>query len=699
MTLCYNGRAIQAERKHMLFQIDKQFIEVLEHAWGTGFGHFFVKGDRTHTVWYRGDRIDPEQTQPEGSSFFYGPLPTAKAKAPGTRGLKTDYVSMSLIFVDCDRDLPDVDELALRPNYIIHTSPDRGHLLYLLREPFVIASDAERIEAERVWIALSKLLSGDEGSRDLGHLGRVPGSLNYKVDPPYKVSLEVVDGAPLREWDELVELVADLPPVAKNGNAKPRELKPTLAGDGRLPRIRSEIARLSRNYTGEALRKMAHAMNDAGTVVNPPYENLDEIDRMCRTAQAKFGGQGTKRMPMNETEITAVLGQMPSGVANWPHKHAPTIDDYALALEETGIEFLRNTLSGVVHLGDPPMSDEMFNIIHMIMDRNGYHNENRLRSSISVEASKAPFHPIRDWWESKPWDEVDHIGKLSQYFTDKHDMMDVFMRRWCIGSVARMLEVEGAQNRMWVLEGRQGLGKSYLARWLAGPLKRYYREGPLDPNNKDDRLRMLDTWINEVGELGATFRRSDRDALKFFLTMQTVKERRPYAHYDTDGIARTSFIGTINDEGGFLTDPTGNRRYMISSFTSIDWAYTRGVDVQQVWAQALALYRSGETWNLMQDEVQLADEINRKYEYAEPLDSWLRELFNVDPERKDWWVSNPDIWKAIDWAALPRMVGNVTSNRLGKSWSRLGLTGESRRVDGRLERGWVGLEQKPNLTI
>ena len=138
---------------------------------------------------------------------------------------------------------------------------------------------------------------------------------------------------------------------------------------------------------------------------------------------------------------------------------------------------------------------------------------------------------------------------------------------------------------------------------------------------------------------------------------------------------------------------------MISSFTSIDWKYTGKVDVQQVWAQALALYRNGETWNLLADEVQMADEINTKYEYAEPLDAWLRELFTVDPERKDWWVSNPEIWKAIDWASLPRMVGNVTSNRLGKSWSRLGLTGESRRVDGRLERGWVGLEKKVSVTI
>lgn len=673
-----------------MFKIDPQFIEVLEHAWGTGFGHFFIKGDSVRTIWYRGDRIDPEQSQPEGAHFFYAPLPTGKPKAPGERGKKTDYVSMSMLFVDCDKGLPDIDDIELRPNYIIHTSPNRGHLLYLLREPFVIADDSSRSEAESVWIALSHSLTGDEGSRDLGHLGRVPGSMNYKVDPPYKVSIEIVDGAPLREWEELVEVASEIakPPKRDEGI---QEIKPTQAGDGRLPRLRSEIARLSRNYKGEALRKMAHAMNEAGTVVNPPYEDKDEIDRLCRTAQAKFGGQGTRRMPMNESQITAVLGQMPDSVASWPHKHAPTIDEYALALEETGLEFLRNLLSGNIHVGEAPLDDEMFHVIHMILDRNGYHNENRLRSAISIEASKTPFHPIRDWWESKAWDGEDHIGKLCGYFTDKHGFMEVWMRRWCIGSVARMLEVQGAQNRMWVLEGRQGLGKSYLARWLAGPLKRYYREGPLDPNNKDDRLRMLDTWINEVGELGATFRRSDRDALKFFLTMQTVKERRPYAHYDTDGIARTSFIGTINDEGGFLTDPTGNRRYMISSFSSIDWAYTKEVDVQQIWAQALSAYRDGETWNLLSDEAGVADNINADYEDVDPMENYLRRLFDIDIDDPMYWLGNEEIQMEIDRRPPDILVGRISKSRLGRTWTAMGLHQERRMSGNRQARGWAGV--------
>ena len=685
-----------------MFNIDPQFIEVLEHAWGTGYGHFFIKGDQSvKTRWYRGDRIDAEQMQGPGESFFYAPLPTAAAKPSGTRGLKTDYVSMSLLFVDCDRELPAIDDLILRPNYVIHTSPNKGHLLYLLREPFVIDSEKDRAEAERVWVALSRLHSGDEAARDLGHLGRVPGSINYKSTKPFTVSLEIIDGAPLYEWGDLTTLISDTAPYIET-KLKPRDGNGIAghveAGDGRLPRLRSEIARLSRVYSGDALREMAHQANQSGAIVNPPYEDLEEIDRMCRTAQAKFGGQGEARVPMSEQQVEAVIGQIPTQIQPYMKEgtKAATISDYALALEDTQIEFLRNVLNGNVHLGEGSLSDEMFDIIFMIMDEKGYHNENRLRAAISVEASKNPFHPILSWWESKPWDEEDHIARLAGFFNDDRDMVNVFMRRWMIGSVARMLEPDGTQNRMWVLEGKQGKGKSYFARWLAGPMKRYYREGPLDPNNKDDRLRMLSTWINEVGELGATFRKSDRDALKFYLTQQYVMERKPYGHNDIDGIARTSFIGTINDEGGFLTDPTGNRRYMISTISNIGWAYTQELDVQQVWAQALALYRRGEPWDLLEDEKTIADDINTSYETDNPEDDYLQRIFEVNSLEKGWFLTNEEIHSVIEISPPPSIVGNLTPSRISKAWRRMGLDKDRKRDnDGRLRRGWVGLKRKP----
>jgi hypothetical protein len=54
-----------------------------------------------------------------------------------------------------------------------------------------------------------------------------------------------------------------------------------------------------------------------------------------------------------------------------------------------------------------------------------------------------------------------------------------------------------------------------------------------------------------------------------------------------------SFIGTLNNEAGFLLDRTGNRRFLVCTLTAIDWGYGERVDVHQVWAQAAHLYHSG----------------------------------------------------------------------------------------------------------
>jgi predicted P-loop ATPase len=61
------------------------------------------------------------------------------------------------------------------------------------------------------------------------------------------------------------------------------------------------------------------------------------------------------------------------------------------------------------------------------------------------------------------------------------------------------------------------------------------------------------------------------EALKWFLTLETVTVRRPYGHFDLDKPALASFIGTVNDDGaGFLTDVTGNRRFRPTSLTTIN---------------------------------------------------------------------------------------------------------------------------------
>ena len=159
-----------------------------------------------------------------------------------------------------------------------------------------------------------------------------------------------------------------------------------------------------------------------------------------------------------------------------------------------------------------------------------------------------------------------------------------------IGAVARAYT--GKQNAVLVLDGPQDIGKSQFARWLC-PLPGLFKDGGINPDNKDDNLLAIRSFVWEVSELGATTRRADVEALKGFLSREQFTLRPAYAHFDVVKPGLASFVGTVNNSSGIFSDPTGSRRYWTTTVTSIDWTYTQHVTLSQVWAEAVAAYRAG----------------------------------------------------------------------------------------------------------
>jgi len=100
--------------------------------------------------------------------------------------------------------------------------------------------------------------------------------------------------------------------------------------------------------------------------------------------------------------------------------------------------------------------------------------------------------------------------------------------------------------------------------------------------------------------------------------MREVRVRPAYGHHDVIKPAMASMIGTINNDAGFLNDPTGSRRYAVVTLSSINWEYT-SIDVNQIWAEAVARYWMGEAWRLGADEQTMQRELNQEYELADPI--------------------------------------------------------------------------------
>lgn len=393
----------------------------------------------------------------------------------------------------------------------------------------------------------------------------------------------------------------------------------------------------------------------------------------------------------------AILGALQTRMADLQHwlqssqatgKKRKT-QDYIKALGNLGYTFRYNLCTYDIEVNGVKISDSKAAEIRNKARDHGIQEINRVEDAYIEDAWLHRYHPVRDYFAGLKWQGDDLITELGNHFIDSQGVINQWLKRWLIGSVARVMA--RAQNRMLVLDGTQGIGKDYFSRWLCSPAPEYYHEGAINPEDKDCRLRLLSTWIWTVSELGATTRKQDRESLKSFLTLETVRDRKPFGKFDIQGPAMTSFIGTINNEGGFLSDPTGNRRFMTCKINEIDWSYTR-LEVDQIWAQAYDLYISGEPWDLSKQEYQKAAEINEFYQVDDLIEAAILKYFEIDQNKKGWWMATVDIVEKLEEHEVKFNNATSASMAIGRAMTAIGLEKiKKQNGQGKWVNGYVGI--------
>lgn len=382
-----------------------------------------------------------------------------------------------------------------------------------------------------------------------------------------------------------------------------------------------------------------------------------------------------------------------------------TSQDYIDALHYLGYDFRLNECGGILEINGLPHTDPLAAKIRSQMQDLGYGPINRIEDSYYSHAYDHRYHPVKDYLNSLVWDGNQNIAELASHFTDahepiedykgvKHTVFHLWLKRWLIGAVAKVME--SAENIMLVLDGPQDIGKSSFPRWLASHLPAYHLEESINPDDKDSYVRLIEKWIWEVGELGHTTRRADVEALKQFITKRMVTVRRSYGRYDIHQPAMASLIGTVNNEVGFLHDTTGNRRYLTANLRTIDWQGYTKMNVDQIWAEAVHLYKTGEPWRLAPSERVVRDLINEGYQTADPVEDALRRYFLIaicDPPQTGAWMTAESILTVLHDHGFRK--DKATSMAVAGAAKRMGLHKD--RV--RNERGYWGIMEDPHRSI
>lgn len=374
-----------------------------------------------------------------------------------------------------------------------------------------------------------------------------------------------------------------------------------------------------------------------------------------------------------------------------PHK-----DDYLKALQAAGAKLAINQMTDeIMYCGVRLTQAREADIITDLMDF-GLPGRQMIIDMVQVAALTNAFHPLFDFFNSLEWDKTDRLEQLLNciHFRGDPDWGKSVFKKWLIGSVAKIFEQ--AQLFMLVLDGRQGCGKSHLVRWLC-PLTDYFVEGPINPGDKDTDMQAISRWIWEVSELQSTTRRADREALKAHITRQAVTIRAPYGKYAMTKNVTASYLGTINQDAGFLEDDSGNRRFVIMAVDSIDWNYDGEIDVNQLWAQIVTTYKSGVSWMLTPEEEGKRDSTNKFYDAPHPVIELFLQNYDIIPDDVTTFTPTIDIITFLESPEIGlKGVQRANMMKLTSWLKEKGLEAARARGNGILQRGFYGIVRLSN---
>lgn len=246
---------------------------------------------------------------------------------------------------------------------------------------------------------------------------------------------------------------------------------------------------------------------------------------------------------------------------------------------------------------------------------------------IDTAALSRPYQPIRDWLESLEWDGVPRVETALPGVVPTSYTRTVACKA-LVAAVARQLDPGIKWDHTLVLYGSEGLGKSY---WI-DRMSRGYSAGLGRIGDKDTLLTMQRSWIM-VADEGHSLRKADSDVQKEFLTRTEDVFRAPYDR-DTLAHKRHCVIWSTTNDKVFLRRQEGNRRFLIVHCErQVDFDELTDEYIAQVWAEAVHLYRAGETLFLSNEESYQAREERELYTEEDSVAGLIEEyLKTLKPE-------------------------------------------------------------------
>ena len=264
----------------------------------------------------------------------------------------------------------------------------------------------------------------------------------------------------------------------------------------------------------------------------------------------------------------------------------------------------------------------------------GIYSPNKTTDALNKIAAKRKHHPIRDYLNGLPaWDGNPRLDSLLIDYLGAEDTPYVraVTRKTLVAAVARVFVPGIKFDSVLVMDGPQEKGKSTLFNRLAGDA--WFNDGLTltDMQDKTGAEKLQGYWIMEIGELTG-MRKSDIDSVKSFISRRDDKYRASYGRVVESHPRQSIIVATVNGTGGFLRDPTGNRRFWPVNTPGGKTRYAWDLietDVALIWAEAILRWKEGERLFLEGDVKSVANVMQNAALESDEREGMVREYLEV----------------------------------------------------------------------
>ena len=209
-------------------------------------------------------------------------------------------------------------------------------------------------------------------------------------------------------------------------------------------------------------------------------------------------------------------------------------------------------------------------------------------------------NPLKNYVQSlAPWspDQPDYINMVADMVHMGSEAEDELwhkcFKKWLVAMVAGWQSEYVVNHQVFVLVGKQGIYKStWINRLLPPELRAYGTDNfNIERIDKDEKLRAAEYGLINIDELDKLSER-ELNKVKAMITNTHIDERASYGHNKEKRVKVASYAASGN-KIEFLTDLTGNRRWLPFHVLSINSPFDNEMPYAGMYAQADYLRRHG----------------------------------------------------------------------------------------------------------